>query len=316
MSGKFTRWESSMDVGVVVGRFQVDDLHEGHKSLLEFARKRHPNLIVFIGIAPFEGTKNNPLSYQLREQMIREHCPKATILPIFDVLDDGLWSAQLDSLIKRLYYGSTATLYCGRDSFESHYSGEFQVVVQTFKEKHSGTDVREMIGDSPDHQASFRAGVIHQTQKLFMTVKMCVDIAVTREAAMTGEKEILLGHKQAEQNREVGKLWRLPGGQVDASDETLEFAAKRELYEETDVLCEGKMLYLASFLVGDWRNTGTGLSTFTALFECEATTGGVKAKDDLDELKWFPIDKDTIKLIVSEHVPLFWKLINVHKESK
>lgn len=300
-----------MDVGVVVGRFQVDDLHEGHKALLEFARRRHPNLVVFIGVAPFEGTKNNPLSYQLREQMIREHCPKATILPIFDVFDDKLWSAQLDSLVNRLYYGSTATLYCGRKSFKPHYYGEFEVVVQTFRERRSGTEVRDLIGDSPDHQASFRAGIIHQTQKPFTTVKMCVDIAVTNK-----ENKVLLGHKQAEQKREVGKLWRFPGGQVDSSDDSLEFAAKRELYEETDVLCEGKLSYIGSFLVGDWRNNGTGLSTFTALFECEATMGGSKAKDDLDEIKWFPVDTNTLKLLVSEHKPLFQALMNTPSKTE
>ena len=60
-----------MDIGVVVGRFQVDDLHEGHKCLLNFARRRHPNLVVFIGVPALEGTRNNPLSYQLREQMIK-----------------------------------------------------------------------------------------------------------------------------------------------------------------------------------------------------------------------------------------------------
>lgn len=292
-----------MDVGVVVGRFQVDDLHEGHKSLLDFARERHPNLVVFIGVAPFEGTKNNPLSYQLREQMLREFVPKATILPIYDVLDDHLWSSDLDKTIKRLYYGATATLYCGRESFKPNYHGEFEVVVQTFKERRSGTEVRDLIGNSTDHQASFRAGIIHQTQKPYSNVKMCVDVAVVRE------EKVLLGHKESETSREVGKLWRFPGGQVDPNDQDLESAARRELYEETSLTCEGSMRYLESFLVGDWRNTGTGIATFTALFECFGSMGAAKASDDLDEVKWFPVDNEALDMIVFEHKLLFVSLM-------
>lgn len=299
-----------MDVGVVVGRFQVDALHEGHKTLLDFARRRHPNLIVFLGVPPLEGTKNNPLSYQLREQMIREFCPKATILPIYDVFDDYRWSDNLDKTIKKLYYGSTATLYCGDDGFKPHYHGEFEVVVQNFEEKFSGTKVREKIGNSPEHQASFRAGIIHQTQKPYSNVKMCVDIAATKDG------HVLLGHKHGEESREIGKLWRFPGGQLDPTDRDLEEAARRELYEETGLTCEGRMSYLKSFLVGDWRNHGTGLATFTALFECEGAMGMAKARDDLDEIKWFPVDRDTSNMIVSEHGPLFFSLLDIYGENE
>ena len=156
-----------MDIGVVVGRFQVDELHSGHKALISHAGSQHPNVLIFVGVAPREGTKDNPLSYQLREQMLRNEFPTATILPIYDVDSDLEWSNTLDTTIKRLYYGSTVTMYCGLDGFKPKYHGEFDVVAQEFQiDGHNrGTDIRTKIGQSPDHQAAFRAGIIHQTQK-------------------------------------------------------------------------------------------------------------------------------------------------------
>lgn len=296
-----------MDVGVVIGRFQVDELHEGHKALISHASSHHPNLVIFIGVAPLEGTKNNPLSYQLREQMIRTHHPTATVLPLYDVFDDQRWSDNLDAAIKKLFYGSTVTMYCGLDGFKPHYHGEFEVIAEDYQlVVHRGTDIRTKIGQSADHQASFRAGIIHQTQKPYVNVKMCVDIAATKNG------HVLLGHKEGEIGPNVGKLWRFPGGQVDYDDTNLEGAAQRELYEETGLTCEGKLAYLDSFLVGDWRNHGTGLSTFTALFVAYNPLGCAKARDDIDEIKWWPIDRETANVITSEHGPLYFALLDAY----
>jgi len=287
-----------MDVGVIIGRFQVDELHRGHKALISFVGSRHPNVIIFLGIAPFEGTPSNPLSYQLREQMIRSFAPEATILPLYDVFSDDEWSKNLDNTIKKLYFGSTVTLYCGDDGFKPSYKGEFEVVVEQRETRvESGTDIRTKIGNSPDHQAAFRAGIIHQTQKPYLNTKMCVDIAIVKDG------KVLLGRKKGEPG------WRFPGGQIDPTDDSLEFAAKRELYEETSLTCEGSIIYLESFLIGDWRNVGTGMGIFTALFLATGIMGSPRAKDDLDEVKWFSLDTINYGLVVSEHVPLFRSLL-------
>lgn len=288
-----------MNIGVVVGRFQVDNLHDGHRALMDFVQDRHPNVLVFIGVAPLEGTKSNPLSYQLREQMVRSAYSQATILPIFDTFSDKVWSGQLDSLIKRLYYGSTVTLYCGEDGFKNNYHGEFEVVISQHKDRGlSGTEVRARIAKEPQHQASFRAGVIHQTQKPYVNVKMCVDIAPTRDG------KVLLGKKNGEEG------WRFIGGQVDPEDVSLEAAASREMREETGLTSASALLYVASFKVGDWRNEGTGLSTFTALYEAPHPKSIPSPQDDIDEIQWFPIDAKTTDMLVSEHRPLFKELIS------
>lgn len=289
-----------MDVGVIIGRFQVDELHAGHKALISYVKGRHHNVVIFLGIAPIEGTPSNPLSYQIREQMLKEYFSGATILPLMDVQSDRDWSKSLDEIINKLYFDSKVTLYCGPDGFKPHYHGSFDVEYyrSNAPEEYTGTDIREKIGSKPEHLRAFRAGIIHNSQKPYVNVKMCVDIAVVRDG------KVLLGRKNGESG------WRFPGGQIDPTDESLEFAAKRELYEETGLTCEGMIIYMGSFLVGDWRNAGSSLGIFTALFLATGTMGGARARDDLDEVQWFSLDNDYAGLLVSEHIPLFKTLLN------
>ena len=49
------------DIGVIVGRFQVHDLTEGHRDLIDTVANRHDKVIVFLG-TPRDSklTRNNP----------------------------------------------------------------------------------------------------------------------------------------------------------------------------------------------------------------------------------------------------------------
>ena len=46
--------------GICVGRFQVNDLHEGHMELFRQISARHNGVIVFVGKAPAGLTQDNP----------------------------------------------------------------------------------------------------------------------------------------------------------------------------------------------------------------------------------------------------------------
>ena len=48
------------DIGVVVGRFQVPYLHQGHLDLLETVQSRHKKVIIFLGMTSTLTTRNNP----------------------------------------------------------------------------------------------------------------------------------------------------------------------------------------------------------------------------------------------------------------
>ena len=53
---------------LVVGRFQP--LHIGHEAIINKALELSDNVIIFIGSADKEGTKDNPFSYETRKQML------------------------------------------------------------------------------------------------------------------------------------------------------------------------------------------------------------------------------------------------------
>lgn len=290
------------EVGVVIGRFQVADLHEGHRYLINEAFRHHRKVIILIGCAPILGTKYDPLDYPTRERMLRAAYPDALILPIHDQLDDKEWSKSVDKTIRGVVPNLTgASLYGGRDSFKEHYFGEFHAVdVESNVRYQSGRDQREDIGKVVRSTSDFRAGIIYSTQNAWPYVKMCVDIACVRKAKSLveigklppssanityTEDWILLGRK-ANENK-----WRLVGGMCDKG-ESLEEAAKREFFEETGLNSEAPLQYVGSFPVGDWRFKNAGeIGLLTALFIADYSWGAPKANDDLVELKWCELSK-------------------------
>lgn len=79
-------------IGVIVGRFQVHKLTEGHKEILDFVlSQNHYMNILVLGNPPRDVrcTKNNPLPYVSRKRMIEEEYPgKFEICYKTDVMSD------------------------------------------------------------------------------------------------------------------------------------------------------------------------------------------------------------------------------------
>src|SRR5579859_5244904 len=90
------------DVGVIVGRFQVHELHDAHKTLINEVLERHDKVIVFLGLSPLMNTQENPLDFQARKQMLLAEFPSLNILYIKDRNSDELWSKDLDAKISDL----------------------------------------------------------------------------------------------------------------------------------------------------------------------------------------------------------------------
>ncbi len=102
------------DVGVVIGRFQVQNFHVGHRSLLDLVKARHQRVLVLIGSPAWRGGKADPLDYHTRALMFQTEYPSFLTVPITDAQSDSDWSEEVDRLIKSIFPGSSSN---GRESF-------------------------------------------------------------------------------------------------------------------------------------------------------------------------------------------------------
>lgn len=293
-----------MSVGVVIGRFQVDGLHECHLRLLNYVKQNHDHLLILLGVRPTPPTRDDPLGFELRSQMLKAYYPDATILPVIDRQDDGVWSSQVDELIETSFPPQGATLYGGRDSFIPHYKGCHPVKELSFDAGMdiSGSAIRGKIALSPRNNPDFRAGVIYAMENFIKRVYATVDVAIIKEEWNKSSgtlKSVLLGRKPHED------FWRFPGGFVGFNDENFIDTAKREVLEETGLHCE-EFGFITSHRIDDWRNTADS-RIITTFFCAPYISGRPKAGDDLADVGWFEIAKCEVGDI---HKPLLDALRN------
>ena len=289
----------STDVGIIVGRFQVDELHDAHVDLIQYVFDQHPKVIIFLGLSPIKCTFNNPLDFESRKQMVQEKFPEAIILYIKDMSSDEKWSYRLDGMISDVVGPhQTVSLYGGRSSFTDHYSGKYNCIELEQESFISGSNIRKKISNQVKSSSEFRAGVIWCIMNQYINATPCVDIAIFNEE----KTKLLLARKPNEDK------FRFVGGHVDAG-ETFENAVKREIIEETS-LEVGNLTYIGSHVVDDWRHQNEKSDITTCLYSVIRVFGRPEAKDDVEELRWFDFSmsltrrSNLLDVIVKEHVPL------------
>ncbi len=298
------------DIGVLVGRFQVPELHQAHKELLEKIAGWHKKFLVVLGCSPTLVGRHNPLDFQARKLMINAHYPDLPIVPLMDHPDDHEWSKELDRRIREVFPVGSVTLYGGRDSFIPYYSGQFpcREIEPSSYVAASGTLERRNASLEVRSSADWRAGVVYAAYNRYPQVFPTVDIAVTREAE-NGELEILLAKKPTE------KAYRLIGGFVDPTDSSLEAAARREVAEETHIEVSA-LEYIGSYLVDDWRYRNEIDKVMTTVFHARYVFGAIQPDDDIEELKWFKLNrKFDLASVVPAHKPLLSGVLDAFERS-
>jgi bifunctional NMN adenylyltransferase/nudix hydrolase len=294
--------------GVIVGRFQVNDLHDGHMELLRQVRARHNRVIVFVGTSPGGLSRKNPLDFTTRRAMIQAKFPEFNVLLLGDRRTDEEWSRDLDAQISSVIGAGSATLYGSRDSFIPHYKGRLipvELVLPIGTERVSGTDIREQFSDNVIESAEFRAGLIYAANQRWPETLPCVDIAIFND----DETELLLAQKEGE------NLWRFVGGHYERlKHSSFEAAARAETLEETglDLIT---LEYVGSCPIDDWRYADSpdhGIAT--AFFRGRAMTKQARAQDDIKSVKWFAIERLRAYDFVPEHRVLYALLLMSKKE--
>ena len=286
------------DVGIIVGRFQVNELHEAHIDLINSVIQKHDRVLLFLGNSIIRNTTSNPLDYRARRAMIADKFPNVEIHYINDNPSDTAWSKSLDKQIgEQLLPLQSVTLYGSGDSFLKAYSGKYNVCELEATTFISGTEVRRRVCNNYPPTADYRAGMIAATAYRYPTAFQTVDIAVVNEKG-----EILLARKPDE------KKWRFIGGFSDPRSVSLEDDAKREVIEEASIEVDD-ITYLGSTLIDDWRYRGEQDKIKTALFVAKYIYGKPEGSDDVAEVKWVQIGtgltKDNIEPLHHVLVDMF-----------
>jgi len=289
----------TLDVGVIVGRFQVHELHEAHIELIQSVCDVHDKVLIFLGLSPLMVTQNNPLDFESRKQMILKRFPDVNVLYIKDVNNDEAWSSKLDEQISDLV-GPTSTvmLYGSRASFISLYHGKFPTTELMQESFISGTEIRKSISRKVKNTPEFRAGVIWAAYNQYPKVYPTIDVAIFNDDCT----KLLMARKAFETK------YRFVGGFADPRSVTYEADVRREVAEEAGIDVSDPQ-YIGSVLVNDWRYRNEVDKIKTLFYKVKHVFGKPVAGDDVVEVRWFDIDKLNSKNVLPGHMPLLEKLL-------
>jgi len=296
--------EEKYDIGVIIGRFQIHELHVAHKKLIEHVIENHDKVIILLGVSEAINTRKNPLDFLSRKVMIEElygHRISA-IVPLYDKKNDDVWAKQVDVKIREICPLGSAVIYGSRDSFIPYYKpyGAFPTRELEPEEFVSATEVRNDVKNKVLRSKEFRAGMIYAANSTFPFNYCTIDVAIMND----DETKVLLGRKEQE------RKFRFIGGFTDVTDGSLEQTLRREANEETK-LEVGDAKYIASKNVDDWRYRGEeDRSIMTVFFKAKKIFGSEQPFDDIVELKWFDVADFNIENMVKGHRSLFEELKN------
>lgn len=303
-----------MTVGVIVARFQVDELHEGHKWLIREVSGLHQKTLIVLGVHGGVRTKKDPLSYRERKFMVKDAFPFPTInvLPLDDhPFSHDIWSKHLDTLIANEYPDLPATIYGSRDSItdpakrDKIYTGSLPTVYLKPSFKISGTEARAAIAfpNTKDARAAIIWDQMNRYDYMYSTSDLAIRNPKTGLVLLTG-KEI-----------HSGKL-AFMGGHSEKADHTAMDVARRENAEEIRNIEIGPLTAIDSITIDDPRYRGTGDGVMTNFFVADFLGGVPAAGSDVDYVQWVH-PAEFIDVLVPWHQELGNLYIDfVNKEKK
>ena len=96
--------ETQTEIGVVIGRFQLHELHTEHIKLIEHVLACHEKVILFLGTTSAMNTQRNPLDFITRKAMIEATFGNriSSIVPLADCKSNEVWSDQHFSEVRAI----------------------------------------------------------------------------------------------------------------------------------------------------------------------------------------------------------------------
>ena len=302
-------------LGVIVARFQVAELTQGHHSLIEHVLDHNDRVLICLGERDKVPGARNPLPFIVRKRMIEEvYGKRISVHELRDQPSDARWSEALDQLIADHIPRHQVTLYCSRDGFAPYYSGRHPIEIVEVAASESGTQQRAAISldftkRNHHHQwggkprtiwqqpwtRDYRRGFIAAATARHPIVFSTVDIALMNSA----RTHLWLGQKPTDEGR-----WRFFGGFVDPRDTSRKAAARRELLEEVSgITIDETIEYVDSLAVDDFRYRDELDGVMTDLFIATLADGQPIAADDITAVGYFPLT-ELMDRLVTGHQPL------------
>lgn len=324
--------QEHFDRAVVIGRFQP--LHNGHLTAINKALEIADTVIVLVGSTRTPRTIKNPFTFEERAQMIRSvYNDRVTVAGLSDFkYDDTKWITQVRKRVAEvappriggithgdLHGQRTAIVGLDKDasSYYLRILAPWTFVEHAVETQLAATDIRDLYLRSQlpgFYEAVVPAGV-RRIMFGFSTTFAFKELAdearfvreyrkkydglqyppthYTADAIVVQSGHILL----VERGKAPGKgLFALPGGFVQ-QDEVASQAAMRELYEETGVKVQAKIMadkFVTSriFDAPD-RDPRGRVVTVAHLFKLDDSEKlpRVKAGDDAAGAHWVQLDK-------------------------
>lgn len=295
-------------VGVVLGRFQLPALHEGHKAVISEVQRRHERVVLIVASAPVFLTRKNPLSGEIRKALLEAEYQNQNVLvaELQNHPSDEEWSKDFDRVLAELVGDADCIIYGARDNSLTYYSGRHETHALDLDLKTSATAIREKIKNGfPENRLDLRKfaeGVIYAAHNTYPVSYTAVDLAILRN--QNGKLQVLLCGKKTDPKDK----WRFCGGFVDPGDATLLDATKREKDEELgkNLAVDGYQ-FIGDTLIDDWRYRGSEHCIRSMFHLAWYQWGKEKPRDDIERAKWIDLE-DIDALIVQSHKPLAEKL--------
>ena len=146
--------------GMVVGRFQP--FHHGHECIIARALEECHYVVVLVGSAQESRLPHNPLTFEEREQMIKDcfynEVQRLIIMPLEDrteVSNDSSWGQYMMNVIKRECNVKIDAVFEGREKVRKDWYDDIEdidiIQVSRKKENYSATLVRQAILEGDEY---------------------------------------------------------------------------------------------------------------------------------------------------------------------
>jgi bifunctional NMN adenylyltransferase/nudix hydrolase len=314
---------ASMDVAVVIGRFQP--FHRGHAGLLQTALATAAKVVVVLGSSFHARNAKNPFTWQERAAMIGATLSEAdrervTFVAVRDYYDDNLWSEQVRKAINA--DGGTQVALIGHfkdaSSYYLNHFPQWQMVASEASSEIDATNIRKVYFEAEDLDVSLNVldevvpVAIRQYLKSWSALPYYAGLAEehrfvckykaawsrapyapifsTVDSVVTCADNVLLIKRGGFPGKDQ---WAVPGGFVEQRERLLQ-SAIRELGEETKLAVlastlEGALAGVQVFDHPDRSQRGRTITHAHHFALTSDTLPSVEAADDAALVAWVPI---------------------------